>query len=231
MILDIEVSLSMMEVFIEDKYVYYLLNHFKTYNVKPPNYEIQNEILDGFIPINTLPLPAIIRLRTLRITPFQISFNLQWCKLLYISMNHLRIKFPEFEKRNIQTSLPQLGQCASIHYYDSVINNADNAMSSIGLFGTPGHFICMTKKGFHDFVSMSSEGFVRGPIEFAFGLGKGLRSLAKHVSLGMFLSVSNLIKSWSRTFKNFELLKNIGTKIVNVFKMVGTASKLFIDKF
>jgi hypothetical protein len=229
-ILDIEVFLSLVEVFIEDKYFDCLLEYSKTYDIKPLKYEVDNDILEGFIPINILSLSEIKTFRTLRITPFQLLFNLQWSKLFDISMNHLRIKVTEFKRRNMQASLLQLYQCVSIHYYGNIINNAGNAMNSLEILGAPNNFICMAKKGFRDFVSMSIEGFARGPKGFVFGLARGCKSLAKHLSLGSLLTVLSFTRSWSRTFNNFKSLPYIRTKIVNVLRMVEITSKFCIEK-
>lgn len=230
MILDIEVFLSIVEVFVEYKYFDCLLKYFKKFDIKPYKYEVENDVLEGLIPINILPLPTIKSFRTLRITPFQLLFNLKWSWLFDISMNHLRIKTAEFKRRNMQASLHQLSQCASIHYYGSVINNVGNAINSLELLGAPSNFICMAKKGFHDFVSMSIAGFFQGPKGFVYGLTRGCKSLAKHLSLGILLMVLNITRSWSRTFNNFKSLTYIRTKIVSILKMVEIASKFCIEK-
>lgn len=220
----------MMEVFIEDKYFNRLLKYSEAFDVISFKYDIQNEVLEGFIPINTSPLPAVNTFRTLRITPFQLLFNLQWSKPLDISMNHLRIKFDEFKRRNMQASLLQLGQCASIHYYGGVINSTGSVMSSLELLGAPNNFICMAKRGFHDFVMMSREGFVHGPKSFVFGIAGGLKSLFKHVLLGLLLSVMKFNKSWGRTINNFPSLRYIRAPIVYILKNIENASKYCIQK-
>lgn len=230
--MDLEASSTILEVSIEDKFFNYLLNYFKTFKVMPSEVEMHVPV-DEFIPINILPYAQIfsnrVHLRTLKIMPFQLLLNLHWSAVCFISFNHLLFRFTEYGKNYMNASLCQLGQSASIHYYNYLVDNVENAMGSLELLGATNNFVCMAKKGLRDFTSMTSEGFFQGPKGFLFGISNGVVSLTKHLSLGLFMIVSSCTNSWSRTLSNNSFLKCITYPVIKVMKTLDVVCKWSID--
>lgn len=236
MILEIEASISTLEVFIEDRYIDYILKYLKTLQVRSFKIESNENISEDYIPINTLTHSHIfsnyMNCRKLKITSFQFILNLHWSTVCFISFKRSRFGLDEFQKNNMIISLHQLGQCVLIHYFDSLINNISSVMNSLELLGAPGNFIHIMKRGFCDLTSMLVHGYAQGSIGLLIGLAKGSRSLIKHLSLGILLSILSFISSWSRTFENLNYFKCITKHIAKVLKALETAINyctIFID--
>lgn len=223
--------MSILEVLIEDLYINYLLKYFKTFNMMSSKIEMNDRVLEKFIPINrrTQTFSNRMDFRVLKITPFQLTLNLHWSYYFFISLKRLRIKFTELKTNNINISPRQFGRYASIHYYNDIINNIGSVITSIELIGAPNNFFCMMKRGLHDLFSLTVIGFTQGPIELLFGLAKGSMSFIKHLTLGMLMTVLSLTASWSRTFHNFKYLKYITFPIIKVLNIAEISSKFCID--
>lgn len=223
--------MSIIEVLIEDLYINYLLKYFKTFNVRLSKIEENDYVLEEFIPINirTHSFSNRIDFRVLKITPFQLILNLHWSYYFFISLKHLRIRFTELKKNNINSSPRQISHYASIHYYNDLLNNIGNIITSFELIGAPNNSFCMVKKGLQDLFSMTIKGFTEGPIELLFGLTKGTISFIKHLTLGILMTVLSFTTSWSKTFHNFKYLKYITFPIVKVLNITETCSKFCID--
>lgn len=230
--MDLEVSLSEIELCIEDLYCYHLSNYLKTFKVIP---SIAIEELDcvseGLVPINmsTETLSNCITLRSLRITPFQLALDLHWSSICFISLNRSHISFTEFRQNDINISTRQLGQSALLHYSDNIISNTGNVMSSLELIGAPSNFMCLAKKGLHDLISMSTQPLTHGPKGLFFGVIKGIMSFNRHLSLGICMTVSSLTSSWSRTISNIGFPKCIQTAVTKTLDTVKRMSDFCID--
>lgn len=236
MILDLEVSVSTIEIFIEDRYVSFILKYFKTFQLISHQEEVyqQKYVSEDLIPIltNISTIKNHITFRTFKITPIQLILNLHWSTVCFISMNCSRLKFAELQKNNMTTSLHQLGQLISIHYFDGLISNVGNALSSLELIGAPGNFIFMMKKGISDFSLNLKQGWEKGPIQSLFGFARGSNLFTKYLSLGVLLSVLSITKSWSKTFNNVKSLKHITKLVVQILKIIEKSTAIcikFID--
>lgn len=76
-------------------------------------------------------------------------------------------------------------------YKDSAIKSLLGVLGSINIIGNPVGLFKSLGRGLYDTVDIPMTGFVKGPIEGAFGIGKGAGSLIKHTVSGVFGSIES----------------------------------------
>lgn len=232
-----QVSLSHSEVSIEDRFYYYLLAHFQTFNVLTYNdtpSSSLNAIGDPakvdelFIPIDVFPwtcnvvvMDYCVVFRTFKVASLQFVLNTHWS---LVHLNHSLIGLPEFENNNV--TLYELGQNAFIHYYKGLQSNAGSVIVSIEQLGAPINFMRFVQRGLNIFISKLIRGFDRGLVKFIVDLGKGLFSIVKHVALGMFYTTWCLANGWSRTLNTFQSVKCVKYGLWPVIRVLNAAKPL-----
>lgn len=217
-ILDVEATLSTLEVSIEAPYVYRLWEYSETIGgATSPNADECAAATDDdytfdeeLVPIDTSTGDRTLSsgrtdFRTFGIKPFNVVANVRWMALCYVSVTHATLEFCEFRlDRVTDVTLGQLGRRALAHYGGCLPDNAGNVARSLELIGAPRNFACMLRRGFTDFGAMTARGYrAGGPRGLLSGLTAGSVSLVRHVSLGVLITIANLAGSWSRTLEGF----------------------------
>lgn len=210
-ILDLEITLFTFEVFIEDRYCYYMLEILKNFKSTVSTIKEHNLTLDEFIPLNYLVLahsqeyrnPLVFR--TFTIKPFKVMISLHTSTTFYVALDRSPLDFTEFSKTNLIASSYQLGRSLSLHYFLNAIYGTGWALGSLEFWGSPGGLARSVGTGLYDFVTLSAQGMTEGPKEFFVGVLSGSASLVKHVTTGALSSVTKFASSWSRTFNRLTL--------------------------
>jgi len=82
-----------------------------------------------------------------------------------------------------------------------IIRAKQNVLYILGassILGNPIQFVNSIGTGVKEFFYQPYEGFVDGPLEGAKGIGKGVGSLVKHTTEGIFGSVASIVQSASK---------------------------------
>ncbi|XP_025418587.1 vacuolar protein sorting-associated protein 13B-like [Sipha flava] len=210
-ILDLEITLFTFEIFIEDRYCYYMLEILKNFKSTITTSKENNLTLDEFIPLHYLVMahsqefrnPLVFRIFTIK--SFKVMISLHTSTTFYVALDRSPLDFTEFTKKNLITSSYQLGRSLSLHYFLNAIYGTGWALGSLEFWGSPGGLARSVGTGLYDFVTLSAQGMTEGPKEFFVGVLSGSASLVKHVTTGALSSVTKFASSWSRTFNRLTL--------------------------
>lgn len=218
MILDVEVTLSTLEVSIEGAFVYRLSEYSETIggatsaNAEECATSDDYTFAEDLVPIDTSTRDRTLSsglwdFRTFGIKPFRIVANVRWMTLCYVSVNRARLEFREFwQNHATDVTLGQLSRRALAHYGGCLADNVGNVARSLELIGAPRNFACMLRRGLRDFGSMTAHGYRDGGARgLLSGAISGSVSLVRHLSLGVLITIANLAGSWSRTLETFRL--------------------------
>ncbi len=181
----IDFQIQSFDVYLEDHYVYILLNIFShllpldlniPINIKennPKNDPIENQLMKT---------PFVCE--SLYIGPIDIVISVHASMKVYIGCHQLPIFIDKFQKNYIYSTNKQLLTLITRHYFYSLLTRSPLLLGSFDLLGNPSVLIRNITDGIYDLFHLPYVGMRQGPSGFMMGISEGATSLLKHLSLG-----------------------------------------------
>ena len=210
MLIDVDIDLKPLEIYLEDYLIYNLVNIGMSYinlisenNVfenSEKNYDHNEENLEVII------VPLVL-LRQININSIDALVSLQTSIKVYMATYKMPILFDNFRLAGFPMTMmsgPQLIKLFTSHYLTSLLFRAGWLLGSLDLIGTPTAFIQQVSNGVYDFLQMPYNGLKNsGPGGFLHGLTNGSLSLIRNLSAGTLTSFTSFSAFVSR---NMDLL-------------------------
>ena len=193
---DVTLDLQPFEMFLEDVFVYKLLEMSKRYLPKLKNSKNCGDNADRLASIKPVLYP--IRVCRFRISEIQFLLSIHASVKVFLAADHMPLKLGAFQCQPTQTVGDEFARAVLYHYATQVLVRAGWIVGSFELIGNPTGFIHKMGQGISDFVMMPYHGLTRGPTAFVTGISQGLSSFVRHASTGTLTSITNVSSSISR---------------------------------
>ena len=195
---DVTLDLQPFEMFLEDVFVYKLLELSKRYLPKlvSANKHQNRDNVDRLAAIKPVLYP--IRVCRFHISEIQFLLSIHASVKVFLAADHMPLKLGAFQCQPTQTVGDEFARAVLYHYATQVLVRAGWIVGSFELIGNPTGFIHKMGQGISDFVMMPYHGLTRGPTAFVTGISQGLSSFVKHASTGTLTSITNVSSSISR---------------------------------
>ena len=156
------------------------------------------KIFIEFLHLAALKLKITLRLEKKPIEPTSPTACIVFLYSFLATLSNISdapIYFKELLLTNVYKSPTELTQRLKSNYINQAIWQFYKLLGSIDIIGNPVGLVDRLGSGVFEFFNEPRKGFLKGPKEFAKGIGKGFKSLVTGVVAGGFHSVSKLTGS------------------------------------
>lgn len=241
--MDVDVELPTLKASIEDRLIYELveLNRRAPGAIAPTKTATEELNRDpeplgnGVVPVarnhagtDESESAPPLSLRSVRVSPFTVVTNARWSSACFVSLMGARLRFSEFRRNH--ANLRQIGHAAPTHYaYGHPVRNAVAALVSLEQIGAPINLMTFLWVGVQDVIRMPARAVRRGPFAVLTGLFSGLVSFARHLYVGLLVTVLSFTSSWSKTLDGIAIIRYAARPVVVALKAMGSACKTGIS--
>ncbi|XP_043198832.1 vacuolar protein sorting-associated protein 13B-like [Amphibalanus amphitrite] len=141
----------------------------------------------------------------LTVEPLALTLSVRTHRQLYLSIDDSPLSLPAFQRVGVRTSLERLLDELVHHYMWSAIYKAGGVVASLDLLGDPAGLARSLTLGVRDLVQLPYRGLLTGPAGLVGGCGRGLASLARHLTAGAVSSVSGLAAALAHNLHRLSL--------------------------
>jgi vacuolar protein sorting-associated protein 13B len=197
----IDFQIQSFDVYIEDHYVYILLNIFS--HLLPLDLTIPINIKENNRknnPSENQLMKSPFVCESLYIGPIDIVISVHASMKVYIGCHQLPLFIDKFQKNYIYSTNKQLLTLITRHYFYSLLTRSPLLLGSFDLLGNPSVLIRNITDGIYDLFHLPYVGMRQGPSGFMMGISEGATSLLKHLSLGKKLNHFSFVCLFSISF-------------------------------